>query len=175
MATDGAGGRVDSGAAAAEPRGRFATWVPATHGDSQRAMRVALMRAATAVAVIAGAGGSGCGQTVLTGRAPVVLVMDRLEGASGAEPAELSNVLHSDVETLVGRSVAAGETSAPTVFSRFRQGGASRRLEGYRAARKPCNTDGEQRSHGQPITSPIAAPMAAASRAWTCPTASTPP
>lgn len=97
--------------------GDLATWVPANHADSQRAMRVALMRAATAVAVIAGAGGSGCGQTVLTGRAPVVLVIDRLEGASGAEPAELSNVLHSDVETLVGRSVAAGETSAPTVFA----------------------------------------------------------
>lgn len=91
---------------------------PATHGNGpKRAARRALMRAAAAISVIAGAGGNGCGETMLTGRAPVVLVIDRLEGASGAEPAELSNVLHSDVETLVARSVATGETSAPTVFA----------------------------------------------------------
>src|SRR4051812_15718563 len=45
----------------------------------------------------------GCGNVVRSGRAPVVLVINRLEGAPGAEPARLSSVLHSDVETLVER------------------------------------------------------------------------
>lgn len=63
------------------------------------------------------AGSAGCGEAVRTGRAPVVLVVTRLDGASGADPATLSSVLHSDVETFVERSVAGVPVSVPTVFA----------------------------------------------------------
>jgi hypothetical protein len=47
----------------------------------------------------------------------VVLVINRLEGAPGAEPARLSSVLHSDVETLVERTAAGGQVTVPTLFA----------------------------------------------------------
>jgi hypothetical protein len=47
----------------------------------------------------------------------VVLVVNRLEGASGADPARLSTVLHSDVETFVERSQAGEQTSVSTLFA----------------------------------------------------------
>ena len=69
------------------------------------------------VLTLASVHASGCGDVVRTGRAPVVLVINRLEGASGAEPARFSSVLHSDVETLVERSAGGVEASIPTVFA----------------------------------------------------------
>ena len=68
---------------------------------------------AVAAAIVAT---TGCGEAVRTGRAPVVLVVNRLEGASGAAAATFSSVLHSDVETLVQRSVAGAQAAVPTVF-----------------------------------------------------------
>jgi hypothetical protein len=65
----------------------------------------------------ASAGAIGCGEAVRSGRSPMVLVINRLEGASGADPATLSSVLHSDVETLVARSQGAEQTSVPTLFA----------------------------------------------------------
>src|SRR5215218_1736415 len=59
----------------------------------------------------------GCGNVVRSGRAPVLLLINRLEGASGAEPARLSSVLHSDVETLVERTAAGGQATVPTLFA----------------------------------------------------------
>ena len=47
----------------------------------------------------------------------MLLVINRLEGASGADESTFSSVLHSDVETLVERSVAGVQTSVPTVFA----------------------------------------------------------
>jgi hypothetical protein len=47
----------------------------------------------------------------------MVLVVNRLEGAPGADPAKLSSVLHSDVETLVERSQDGEQTSVPTLFA----------------------------------------------------------
>jgi hypothetical protein len=45
---------------------------------------------------------AGCGgEFVRDGRSPVRLVITALQGASGAEPSELSTVTHSDVITLV--------------------------------------------------------------------------
>ena len=71
----------------------------------------------SAVAVAGITGPPGCGEAVRTGQAPVLLVINRLEGASGADESTFSSVLHSDVETLVERSVAGVQTSVPTVFA----------------------------------------------------------
>jgi hypothetical protein len=73
--------------------------------------------AACLVLTMVGAGASGCGEAVRSGRSPVVLVVNRLEGAPGADPAQLSSVLQSDVETLVERSQGGEQTSVPTLFA----------------------------------------------------------
>jgi len=57
----------------------------------------------------------GCGDVVRTGRAPVLLVMDSLEGAPGGVPLRFSSVLQSDVLTVVTRPGSADGTEA-TVF-----------------------------------------------------------
>ena len=66
---------------------------------------------------VVSAAANGCGEAVRSGRSPVVLVINRLEGAPGAEPARLSSVLHSDVETLVERTEDGEQTSVPTLFA----------------------------------------------------------
>jgi hypothetical protein len=69
------------------------------------------------VLVMFGVHVAGCGDVVRSGRAPVVLVINRLEGASGADPAGLSSVLHSDVETLVDRGAGGAQAPVPTLFA----------------------------------------------------------
>jgi hypothetical protein len=81
-----------------------------THSRVARRAVVALLTAATVVT-------ASCGEAVRTGRSPVVLLITRLEGASGADPATFSNVLHSDVETLVAHTAGGVETSVPTLFA----------------------------------------------------------
>lgn len=61
--------------------------------------------------------GSGCGKAAQQGRSPSQLVIQALEGASGADPDELSAVVHSDVETIVTRSIDGEDVSFPTIFS----------------------------------------------------------
>ena len=60
---------------------------------------------------------SGCGDVVRQGRAPVQLVINSLEAASGAEPDELGTTLLSDVQTLVERSVNGETVLVPTIFN----------------------------------------------------------
>src|SRR4051812_39417683 len=82
----------------------------ATHPRvARRAIGILLTAATMATA--------GCGEAVRTGRSPVVLLITRLEGASGADPATFSSVLHSDVETLVEHTAGGVDTSMPTVFA----------------------------------------------------------
>ena len=82
----------------------------ATHPRvARRAVGILLTAAAMATAA--------CGEAVRTGRSPVVLLITRLEGASGADAARFSSVLHSDVETLVEQTAGGIETSVPTVFA----------------------------------------------------------
>jgi hypothetical protein len=57
-----------------------------------------------------------CGDVSRTGRSPVLLVIDRLEGGSGARPGELSGTLQSDVLTLVQRTVNGENVQVPTIF-----------------------------------------------------------
>jgi hypothetical protein len=58
-----------------------------------------------------------CGEVARTGRSPVMLVIDSLEGASGAQPDAFSNVLYSDVETIVENQVGGQTLQVPTIYS----------------------------------------------------------
>ena len=60
---------------------------------------------------------AGCGDMVREGRAPVQLVINSLEVASGAEPDELGATLNSDVQTIVERTVAGEQIQVPTIFN----------------------------------------------------------
>jgi hypothetical protein len=58
-----------------------------------------------------------CGEVARTGRSPAFVILERLEGASGAEPNEFGTVLFSDVQTVVKRQVAGVEAQVPTIFA----------------------------------------------------------
>jgi hypothetical protein len=62
------------------------------------AVRTSTTLAALALVIAAS---SGCGELAREGRSPVQVVIQSLEGASGADPDETGNPLLSDVETLV--------------------------------------------------------------------------
>ena len=74
--------------------------------------RVGVGLAALTLAV----GAAGCGEASRTGRSPVYLVIQNLQGASGADPTKMGGVLYSDVLTLVKAS-GAGASKIPTVFT----------------------------------------------------------
>lgn len=62
-----------------------------------------IQRGAALLLVLAGGLlSASCGSAVMQGRAPSYLVIDRLQGASGAKPAEVSTVVQSDVLTKGG-------------------------------------------------------------------------
>ena len=75
------------------------------------------MRAKYFVVAALAALSSTCGEVARTGRSPVMLVIDSLEGASGAEPDAFGNVLYSDVETIVENQVAGQTVQVPTIYS----------------------------------------------------------
>lgn len=59
-----------------------------------------------------------CGEVARTGRAPAFLIIDALEGDSGADSADnFSSVLYSDVQTIVERQEGGQTVRTPTVFS----------------------------------------------------------
>lgn len=60
---------------------------------------------------------AGCGEVARTGRAPAYVIIDRMEGASGAEPGTFGTVLFSDVQTLVTTTVGGQQVRVPTIFS----------------------------------------------------------
>jgi hypothetical protein len=60
---------------------------------------------------------TGCGELVREGRTPAQLVINSLVAASGAEPDQMGSILHSDVVTLVSRTVNNVETFVPTIFA----------------------------------------------------------
>jgi hypothetical protein len=62
-------------------------------------------------------GSASCGNVARTGRSPSILVVDSLQGASGAAPGTVGVPLESDVLTLVKKSVAGEEVLVPTVFN----------------------------------------------------------
>ena len=58
-----------------------------------------------------------CGEVARTGRSPVLLVIDVLEAASGAQPNAFGNVLFSDVETLVDQQINGQTVRVPTIYA----------------------------------------------------------
>jgi hypothetical protein len=76
---------------------------------SQRIIRlgIALMAVASA----------SCGEFVRQSRSPSQVVINSLQGASGARPQELGGTLFSDVITNVSRTVNGQQVTVPTVFA----------------------------------------------------------
>ena len=58
-----------------------------------------------------------CGQVSRTGRAPSFLVIDSMQGASGASPDAFGTPLLSDVQTLITKTIGGVETQVPTIFN----------------------------------------------------------
>jgi hypothetical protein len=58
-----------------------------------------------------------CGNVARTGRSPSLLVIDGIQGASGATPGTLGVPLESDVQTLVKKTVGGNEVLIPTFFN----------------------------------------------------------
>lgn len=52
-----------------------------------------------------------------TGRAPVYLVIDKIDAASGAKAQEFGTQLNSDVITVVNQSVGGTQVRVPTIFN----------------------------------------------------------
>jgi hypothetical protein len=68
------------------------------------------------VLLLGAAGAAGCGQQNTEGRSPSYLVVESLQGSSGATPGTYSGVLDSDVVTNVTTTVGDQDVLAPTVF-----------------------------------------------------------
>jgi hypothetical protein len=79
--------------------------------------RRSLQRFAT-TALLAGMAmvSASCGAVARTGQAPVILVINTLDAASGAEPDEFGTLLYSDVLTLVEQTVNSQTVRVPTIF-----------------------------------------------------------
>jgi hypothetical protein len=67
---------------------------------------------------VAGIGWSGCTAAQRTGDSPAYLVVDDLEGASGATPSTFGSPLESDTVTVIKQQDASGQTRlVPTILS----------------------------------------------------------
>jgi hypothetical protein len=62
-------------------------------------------------------GSVSCGDVIRQDRAPVIIVFDELEAASGATPGNLGGFLLSDVQTLVDQQVNGVTVRVPTIFN----------------------------------------------------------
>ena len=58
-----------------------------------------------------------CGEVVRQGKAPVIIVIEELSAASGADPGAMGGFLLSDVQTLVETSVGGVTVSVPTIYN----------------------------------------------------------
>jgi hypothetical protein len=63
------------------------------------------------------AGSVSCGDVVRQGKAPVIIVIDDLTAASGADPGAMGGFLLSDVQTLVDATIGGQSVSVPTIFN----------------------------------------------------------
>jgi hypothetical protein len=80
------------------------------HVTGKRLMTAAAM-------AVAALGSASCGEVARTGQAPVQLVIELLEGASGAEPDTYTTTILSDVLTLVEQQVNGQTVRVPTIFN----------------------------------------------------------
>ena len=68
-----------------------------------------------AIALLAGS--VSCGNVAEQGKAPVTVIIDSMEAASGAEPGNMRGFLLSDVQTLVEQSVNGETVRVPVIFN----------------------------------------------------------
>jgi hypothetical protein len=81
-------------------------------------MRASYRPVIAGVAAIALLGGAvSCGDVVRQGKAPVIVVVDNLEAASGAEPGNMGGFLLSDVQTLVEQTVGGETIRVPVIYN----------------------------------------------------------
>lgn len=80
-----------------------------------RASHRPLVRGVAAIALLLGS--VSCGEVVRQDRAPVIVVIDAVEAASGADPGNMSGFLLSDVQTLVEQQVDGETVRVPTIFN----------------------------------------------------------
>jgi hypothetical protein len=80
-------------------------------------MQARIRQLKVGVVVLALAGSVSCGDVVRQGRSPMLLVIDKIAGASGATPGQLGVPVLSDVVTLVKRSVNGKDVEVPTIFN----------------------------------------------------------
>jgi hypothetical protein len=80
-----------------------------------RASNRMVIRGVAAIALLAGS--VSCGEVVRQDRAPVIVVVDSLEAASGADPGSMSGFLLSDVQTLVEQQIDGQTVLVPVVFN----------------------------------------------------------
>lgn len=80
-----------------------------------RASHRPLVRGVAAIALLMGS--VSCGEVVRQDQAPVIVVIDAVEAASGADPGNMSGFLLSDVQTLVEQQVDGETVRVPTIFN----------------------------------------------------------
>jgi len=80
-----------------------------------RASHRQVLRGVAAVALVAGS--VSCGEVVRQDRAPVLVVVDSVEAASGADPGNMGGFLLSDVQTLVEQQVGGETVRVPVIFN----------------------------------------------------------
>jgi hypothetical protein len=80
-----------------------------------RVSHLGIFRGAAAVALLAGS--VSCGEVVRQDRAPVLVVVDSIEAASGADPGNMGGFLLSDVQTLVEQQVDGATVRVPVIFN----------------------------------------------------------
>jgi hypothetical protein len=78
-------------------------------------MHRSIITRVAAVALVAGS--VSCGDVVKQDRAPVLVVIDSMEAASGADPGTMGGFLLSDVQTLVEQQVDGETVRVPTIFN----------------------------------------------------------
>ena len=74
-----------------------------------------VMAGAAVMALLAGS--VSCGDVVRQGKAPVLLVVDSMQAASGAAPGEMGGFLLSDVQTLVDQTVGGQTVQVPVIYN----------------------------------------------------------
>ena len=80
-----------------------------------RAIHRSIIRRVAVIALVAGS--VSCGDVVRQDRAPVLVVVDTMEAASGADPGTTTGFLLSDVQTLVEQQVDGATVRVPTIFN----------------------------------------------------------
>ncbi len=79
-------------------------------------MRLTMKLFTTTAALVAALASASCGRSDL-GRSPSQVVIDTLQGASGAKPGEFGGFVQSDVVTNVKRTVNGQQVDFPTIFN----------------------------------------------------------